>query len=68
MRSLFWFGGSHVTVRSGPAVLSRSIRRLAALRVPTNAQAAANLLTHCAREMAHLATLLPDLHATFGDE
>ena len=38
----------------------------AARLAPIKAVAAADLLVHCAQEMAHLAAILPDLHTAFG--
>lgn len=66
MRSRFWLGGENVRPRGMPgpvgAVLGRAASRLAPL--PTSQ--AADLLVHCAQEMSHLATILPDLHAAFS--
>jgi hypothetical protein len=44
------------------AVLGRAASRLA----PLPPAQAADLLVHCAQEMSHLATILPDLHAAFS--
>lgn len=65
MRSRFWIGGRYAGVRGGrgDAVLGRALR----LVVRPTAQMAADLLVHCAREMAHLASFLPAIHAEFGD-
>lgn len=68
MRSRFWAGGRHVHLRGltlgriGEAVT----QRMARLVQPIRPQQAADLLVHCAQEMAHLATILPALHERFG--
>ena len=66
MRSRFWLGGDQVRPRSlsGPlaALIGAAARRLA----PLSATQASDLLVHCAQEMSHLATVLPQLHAAFG--
>lgn len=65
MRSRFWLGGPHVALRSGaPAAVSRTIARAAgAVQMRQGTEPARALLVHCAQEMAHLATFLPELHA-----
>lgn len=68
MRSRFWAGGRHVHVRGlslGP--LGEAVtRRVARLVQPIRPQQAADLLVHCAQEMTHLASILPDLHARYA--
>ncbi|HKI39339.1 MAG TPA: hypothetical protein VKA66_02805, partial [Mycobacterium sp.] len=55
-------------VRKAPGVASRAVRPIAS-RVLGNAESTArNLLVHCAQEMNHLASFLPKLYETFGDE
>ncbi len=68
MRSRFWAGGRHVHVRGLPlGRLGEAItQRAARLVQPIRPQQAADLLVHCAQEMAHLAAILPALHARFG--
>jgi hypothetical protein len=67
MRSRFWIGGAHIALRqaawfSVPA--AAVLRRL----LPVQRQQAADLLLHCAEEMRHLATVLPDLYTHFSTE
>jgi DAPG hydrolase PhiG domain len=65
MRSRFWVAGETIRAKArGPvgAVATAVLRRLAR----PNSSEAAHLLVHCAQEMAHLAAILPDLHAAFA--
>lgn len=66
MRSRFWLGGNNVRPRGLEGPLGRALGRTAARLAPIAAVQAADLLVHCAQEMAHLAAILPDIHATFG--
>lgn len=60
MRSRFWIGRPYIAARKGPIKAVVPIaRRLVAL---TELDARA-LLIHCAQEMNHLTTFLPELHA-----
>jgi hypothetical protein len=68
MRSRFWMGGRHVAVRTGAGPLDRVGGAVARRAFPFAAPDAAALLVHCAQEMAHLASFLPELHAEFGHE
>ncbi len=66
MRSRFFIGGRYVALRGGGGAgraLSPVLRRL----VGAGEADARNLLVHCAEEMAHLAGLLPALHAACRD-
>jgi hypothetical protein len=66
MRSRFWFGGSGIQLRrSGvlPALVSSFLQKI--IRLPK--QRGIDLMTHCAEEMNHLAKILPDLYAEFGE-
>ncbi|MEY4763700.1 MAG: hypothetical protein RI907_373 [Pseudomonadota bacterium] len=65
MRSRFWAGGRHVSLR-GLRVTDPLTRRVARWVQPIQAQQAADLLVHCAQEMQHLAAFLPELYARFG--
>jgi len=62
MRSRFWIGGPYISARDEKLVgkvvasIARRVRK-----IPE--QFARDLLTHCAEEMAHLATFLPKLYA-----
>ncbi len=66
MRSRFWLGGRHTAARSGNPVVQRALPPIANRIVRPSAQSAADLLVHCAQEMAHLAARLPDLSEAFG--
>jgi hypothetical protein len=61
MRSRFWLGGPYAAARRGGPVADLAV--VAARRVikPTLAEGHA-LLVHCAQEMAHLASFLPELY------
>jgi hypothetical protein len=66
MRSRFWLGGRNAGARGGgPA--DATVGRVLRLVIRPTPQMAADLLVHCAREMAHLTSFLPALHAEFGD-
>lgn len=70
MRSRFWLGGEHISVRAGtPArgVLDRAGRPVVARLLGASAQSAVELLVHCAQEMSHLARFLPELHADLAE-
>ena len=62
MRSRFWLAGPYITAVDGhpvgkiAAFFGRRLRK-------TPEQFARDLLTHCAEEMAHMATFLPQLYA-----
>jgi hypothetical protein len=62
MRSRFWLGGSHASVRAGglrmrvPSQLARRIRA-------PSIEEGRDLLVHCSQEMSHLARFLPKLYA-----
>lgn len=62
MRSRFWLGGSHISVRRGNGMASKVIRPVVARVAPDPR----DLLVHCAQEMNHLARFLPELHARFS--
>ena len=66
MRSRFWLGGHNVCARGMNNNVGRWLGRLAAHFNPLSATQGAELLVHCAQEMAHLAELLPHLYKTFG--
>ncbi|MCA9578151.1 MAG: hypothetical protein R3B40_04415 [Polyangiales bacterium] len=67
MRSRFWLGGPHAAVR-GAGRLGEVVGRAASRWARPTERDALDLLVHCAEEMAHLATLLPDIHAAHGGE
>lgn len=58
MRSRFWIGLPYTNARSGPLKVALPLAR--PLIRPTEAEARA-LLVHCAQEMAHLASFLPEI-------
>jgi hypothetical protein len=60
MRSRFWIGLPYTTARSG--VLKAALPLAGRIIRPTEAEAQA-LLVHCAQEMAHLASFLPEIFA-----
>ncbi len=68
MRSRFWLGGPGVAPRRDLPVVGRAVPALVRRLVPLGARQAGELLVHCAQEMAHLAALLPELYAAFGEE
>lgn len=59
MRSRFWKGGPHVAVRGGNRLTDSAVRLLVARQLPDPR----DLMVHCAQEMNHLASFLPDLYA-----
>ena len=68
MRSRFWMGGPHIAVRNAPGVASRAVRPIAARILGNPETNGRNLLVHCAQEMNHLASFLPELYQLFGNE
>jgi len=65
MRSRFWIAGENVRPRAMPGYAGALIGRAASRFAKFTPAQAADLLVHCAQEMNHLATILPELHATF---
>jgi DAPG hydrolase-like protein len=68
MRSRFWMGGPHIAVRNAPGLASRAVRPIASRVLGAPESSARNLLVHCAQEMNHLASFLPELYEAFGDD
>jgi hypothetical protein len=66
MRSRFWLGGENVRPRGMPGPLGAAFGGAASRLAPLAPNQAHDLLVHCAQEMSHLATILPELHAAFG--
>ena len=66
MRSRFWFGGPHIVARTDIPGVRQALPVAARRLVDTSDRAARELLVHCAQEMAHLASFLPELHAELG--
>ena len=62
MRSRFWMGGRHVTLRAGNSLADRVLRPVAARQLPDPR----DLMVHCAQEMNHLAGFLPALYRRFA--
>ncbi|MEM9775274.1 MAG: hypothetical protein AAF902_11890 [Chloroflexota bacterium] len=65
MRSRFWMGGNHIAARSAwtgwLVPIARRFRKIPESLV-------SDLLEHCAEEMSHLATFLPDLYADLNQD
>ena len=59
MRSRFWMGGRHVSLRSGKSLADRALKVVAERQLPD----ARDLMVHCAQEMNHLAGFLPELYS-----
>ncbi len=68
MRSRFWLGGRHVRLRTGGEVVAKSAGALAGRLVRGRLVDARALLVHCAQEMSHLATFLPELHRELASQ
>ena len=66
MRSRFWMGGPHLRLRSTTPGVPKEVPAVIRKVLRPTARSATDLLVHCAQEMAHLASFLPDLHAEFG--
>jgi len=66
MRSRFWMGGPHIRVRSTTPGVPKEVPAAVAKVLRPTARSATDLLVHCAQEMAHLASFLPELHGEFG--
>ena len=64
MRSRFWLGGDHFAGRN---FLGRLLAPVGRRFQPIGEEQAAALLTHCAEEMSHLATFLPELYADLSE-
>jgi hypothetical protein len=60
MRSRFWIGLPYTTPRAAPL---RAVLPLARSLIRPTVDETRALLVHCAQEMAHLATFLPELYA-----
>lgn len=65
MRSRFWIGGPHAEVRGAGGAGAALATPVAIVVRPTESEVRA-LTVHCAEEMAHLATFLPQLVAAHG--
>ncbi|MEU6083320.1 hypothetical protein [Streptomyces sp. NPDC047108] len=68
MRSRFWIGGRYAAPRTRIGALNRPLPSFVGRMAARTAQDAADLLVHCAQEMAHLAAFLPRIHEEFGRE
>ena len=68
MRSRMWLGGENATMGDNPGGMSRTVMRLLRPLTQLLLPDPAELLTHNAQEMAHLAGFLPELYAAFGPE
>jgi hypothetical protein len=68
MRSRFWLGGPHISVRNAPGLANRVMRPVVSHLVGATADYARDLMVHCAQEMNHLAGFLPALYERFSTE
>jgi hypothetical protein len=68
MRSRFWLGGPHISVRGVPGFANFLVRPPASRILGASADYARDLMVHCAQEMNHLAGFLPALYEQFGVE
>ncbi len=67
MRSRFWLGGEHISLRINglvPRILSKMMRKVK--HIPK--EQAIDLMQHCTEEMHHLAAFLPQIYAEFGQK
>ena len=68
MRSRFWIGGENVNPIGMTGAFGKFIGRAAARFQKFTATQATELFIHDAQEMNHLAAILPELYAAFGQE
>ncbi|MFG2195936.1 DAPG hydrolase family protein [Streptomyces sp. NPDC048639] len=68
MRSRFWIGGRHASPRTRIGALDRPLPSLIGRMAARTDRDAADLLVHCAQEMAHLASFLPRMWEEFARE
>ncbi|MEM7655630.1 MAG: FAD-binding protein [Bacteroidota bacterium] len=67
MRSRFWVGGKYVAARTENILNKAAVSILKTFQsLPKNF--GQDLLMHCAEEMNHLASILPELYRTYGKE
>ncbi|MFO0549674.1 MAG: hypothetical protein U0271_14880 [Polyangiaceae bacterium] len=70
MRSRFWIGGPYAALRSASgehqSTLARAAVSLASRALRPTVDDGRDLLIHCAEEMSHLATFLPDAYGQFS--
>ncbi|TGY90035.1 hypothetical protein E5163_02580 [Marinicauda algicola] len=64
MRSRFWIGGANVAANN---LLAAPIAAIARRELNATEADARALLVHCAQEMSHLASFLPELYDEFKD-
>jgi hypothetical protein len=62
MRSRYFIGGSLVEVMSTPGFIRQGASAISRLLLHPPPRMASELMVHCAQEMAHLASFLPDLY------
>lgn len=65
MRSRFWLAGKNTRLHGLPGFPGNLPGQILAWPLRPSAREAADLLVHCAQEMSHLASFLPELHAQF---
>ncbi|MEL6851636.1 MAG: FAD-binding protein, partial [Bacteroidota bacterium] len=67
MRSRFWVGGQYVAARTDNLINKAAVKVLKTFQsLPKNF--GQDLLLHCAEEMSHLDSILPQLYATYASE
>jgi len=67
MRSRFWMGGKYIAARGDNFFEKAAVKILQKIQTLPK-QFAQDLLRHCAEEMNHLASILPQLHAEFATD
>ena len=67
MRSRFWLGGKYVSARNNNIINKAVVLLLQKIKtLPKNF--AQDLMQHCAEEMSHLASILPELYQKYATE
>lgn len=67
MRSRFWMSGKYVSARHDNIINHAAVKILQKFKtLPKNF--GRDLLLHCAEEMSHLASILPDLYQTYAKD
>jgi len=67
MRSRFWLGGSNVRLFGIQGSMGEFLGRVASRLQALSLNQITELVVHDAQEMNHLAAILPELYATFGE-
>ena len=66
MRSRFWLGEAELRILSKSGVVNRALGSRAVARRVASQEMGRDLLVHCAMEMQHLASFLPDLYTDYN--